>query len=167
MLSKARAKPGAAIVHFVRHDLATGLPFASQTFDQVTCSLMLEHMRDLESALREMARICRSDGFILLSDLHPAMWLFGIQVQFTDPVTGRQMQPASMAHQLSDYVMAATRAGLYIKHMSEHFVDEALAVQSPRARQWIGWPLLLLMQLCKGEKEGENAYSSFQLSASP
>ena len=85
------------------------------------------------------------------------MWLLGIQVQFTDPVTGRQMQPASVAHQLSDYVMAATRAGLHIEHMSEHIVDEALAVQSPRARQWVGWPLLLLMQLRKGEKEGENA----------
>jgi ubiquinone/menaquinone biosynthesis C-methylase UbiE len=31
MLSQARAKPGAACVHFVRHDLATGLPFVSQT----------------------------------------------------------------------------------------------------------------------------------------
>jgi hypothetical protein len=46
-------------------------------------------------------------------------------------------------------VMAATRAGLCVEHMSEHVVDEALATRSPRARKYVGWPLLLLMGLRK------------------
>jgi hypothetical protein len=45
--------------------------------------------------------------------------------------------------------MAATLAGLGIEHMSEHVVDEAFARQSPRARKYVGWPLLLLMGLRK------------------
>lgn len=155
MLSKARAKPGAATVQFVQHDLATGLPFVSRSFDGVTCCLVLEHIADLESVLCERARICRVDGFVLISDLHPAMRLLGRQAQFTDPATGRQIRPASVAHQLSDYVMAAIRAGLCIDHMSEHVVDEELAARSPRARQYVGWPLLLLMRLRKVEQEGK------------
>jgi Methyltransferase domain len=33
MLAKAQAKPGAAIVRFLRHDLTQGLPFRSETSD--------------------------------------------------------------------------------------------------------------------------------------
>jgi ubiquinone/menaquinone biosynthesis C-methylase UbiE len=147
MLAKARAKPAAATMHFVRHDLATGLPFVSRAFDRVTCCLVLEHIGDLAGVLGEMARICRVGGSICLSDLHPAMGLLGLQAQFTDPATGRKTRPASARHQVSDYVMAATRAGLHIEHMSEHVVDEPLVARSPRARPYAGWPLLLLMRL--------------------
>jgi hypothetical protein len=84
----------------------------------------------------DRARICHSDGFVLISDLHPAMRLRGIQTQFTDPATGQKMRPASVAHQISDYVMAATRAGLRINHMSEHMVDQELLERSPRARKY-------------------------------
>jgi SAM-dependent methyltransferase len=146
MLAKARAKAGAAL-QLVRHDLTTGLPFASGSMDRITCCLVLEHVADLASAFAEMARICRAGGFVVVSDLHPAMRLLGTQAQFTDPSTGRKTRPAGARHQLSDYVLGATRAGLHIDHMSEHVVDEELAARSPRAQKYLGWPLLLLMRL--------------------
>lgn len=161
MLAKARAKPGAAAVLFVQHDLTRGLPFASGTFDRVTCCLVLEHIGELEGVFGEMARICRPDGFVLISDLHPAMRLRGIQAQFTDPATGHKMRPASVAHQVSDYVMAATQARLCIDHMSEHVVDQELLERSPRARKYweehkdyLGWPFLLLMRFGHGANRG-------------
>jgi len=147
MLAKARAKPDAPSVRLVQHDLTTGLPFASRSMDRVICCLVLEHVVDLGGALAEMSRICRVGGFVLVSDLHPAMRLLGAQAQFTDPATGRKTRPAGARHQLSDYVLATTRAGLHIDHMSEHLVDEALAARSPRAQKYLGWPLLLLMRL--------------------
>jgi SAM-dependent methyltransferase len=147
MLAKARAKPGAASVRFVQHDLALGLPFVSRTFDRIICCLVLDHIVDLEGLLCEMARICHADGVVLISVMHPAMMLLGIQAQFTDPATGRKIRPASPGHQIADYVMAVTRAGFLIDHISEHAVDEELAVRSPKARQYVGWPLLLLMRL--------------------
>lgn len=147
MLAKARVKPGAATVRFIQYDLTTGLPFRSRTFARVICCLVLDHIVDLERVLREMARICRADGFILLSVMHPAMMLLGIQAQFRDPASGRRIRPASPGHQISDYVMAVSRAGLLLEHMSEHAVDEALVARSPKARQYVGWPLLLLMRL--------------------
>jgi SAM-dependent methyltransferase len=161
MLAKARAKPGATSVHFVQHDLAQGLPFVSRTFDRVICCLVLDHIVDLRGVMCEIARICRADGFILLSVMHPAMMLRGIQAQFRDPATGRKIRPASPGHQISDHVMAVTHAGLRIEQMSEHTVDEELAARSPRARQYVGWPLLLLMQLRRVENRGgEGAWAS-------
>lgn len=82
--------------------------------------------------------------------MHPAMMLRGIQARFTDPATGRETRPASWPHQVSDYIMAAVRAGLSIDEISEHAVDEELARRSPRAIKYLHWPILLMMRLKPG-----------------
>jgi hypothetical protein len=91
--------------------------------------------------------VCRHDGFVLISLFHPALMLQGIRARFIDPTTGRDVRPASQAHQISDYVMGAVRGGLTLEHMSEHAVDGDLAARTPRAAKYRGWPLLLLMKL--------------------
>lgn len=75
------------------------------------------------------------------------MMLRGVQARFHDPVSGQEVRPASHAHQLSDYILAATRAGFVLDHMSEHCVTEELASSWERARKHLGWPLLFMMRL--------------------
>lgn len=147
MMRRARTEPEAATIHFIEHDLRELLPLAEGAFDRVICCLVTEHIQHLESFFRELKRICRPDGFVIVSALHPAMLLRGIQARFTDPATGRETRPLSFPHGIADYVMAATRAGLRFDHLSEHAVDEALAARSERGRKYLGWPLLLLMRL--------------------
>lgn len=151
MLAKAKAKPGAGQVRFVRADVEGTLPLPADAFDRVLCCLVLDHVSNLNGLFAELRRICRRDGSILISVMHPAMMLRGIQARFTDPTTGREVRPASAPNQICDYVMAATRAGLAFDEMSEHAVSEALAAHSPRAGKYLGWPLLLMMRL-KPEK---------------
>jgi len=146
MLERARAKPGAQAVRFVQHDLATPLPFAGASFDQVLCCLVLEHIMDLDPFFAELRRVCRPNGFVLLSAMHPAMFLRGVQARFIEPASGRRIGPASHVQQVSDYLMAAVRAGLNLKHVSEHSVDASLTAQSPRAEKNLGWPMLLLLK---------------------
>ncbi len=150
MLDKARAKPGAASVRFLRHDLAVPLPLADAAFDRVLCSLVLDHVPGLTALFGEMKRVCRPEGFILVSVMHPAMMLRGVQARFTDPDTGRETRPASCDHHVSDYITAALAAGLRVDHVSEHAVDESLAARSPRAAKYLHWPMLLLLRLGKG-----------------
>ena len=82
--------------------------------------------------------------------MHPAMMLRGVQARFRDPRTGQEVRPQSRPHQIADYVMAATRAGLVLLDISEYSVDEALAARSPRGRKYLGWPLLLTLKLSPG-----------------
>ena len=155
MLQRARAKPGANRVRFAQHDLCARLPFADAAFDRVLCCLVIDHISDLESFFRELKRICRVNGFIVASVMHPAMMLRGVQARFKDPATGRETRPLSYPHQISDYVMAVTRAGLMFDHLSEHAVDEALAARSARGTKYLGWPLLLVMRLVRRVSEPE------------
>lgn len=147
MLARARAKPGAERVRFRAHDLARSLPFADASFDRVVCGLVLDHVPGLDRFFAETKRICSPDGFVVVSVMHPAMMLRGVQARFVDPATGREVRPQSEPHQIADYVTSALRAGFALDHLSEHAADEALAARAPRAMKYLGWPMLLLMRL--------------------
>jgi len=146
MLQRARAKPGAAAVTFKQHDLAEPLPLESAAFDRVFCCLVLDHIAELNKFFAELKRLCQSQGSLIISVMHPAMSLRGVQARFIDPRLGRRISPAGHAHQLSDYLMAALGAGLLLAHISEPKVDDVFAARSPRAARYLGWPMLLLMK---------------------
>jgi malonyl-CoA O-methyltransferase len=150
MLERARAKPGADSVRFVHHDLGQCLPLETAAFDRVLCCLVLDHVADLQPCWRELGRLCKPDGFVLASIMHPAMMLRGVQARFIDPDSGRRVYPRSYRHQVTDYVMTALQAGLELDHLSEHPVDAALAARSPRGRRYLGWPLLFVLRLRPG-----------------
>jgi ubiquinone/menaquinone biosynthesis C-methylase UbiE len=49
---------------------AQNLPFESESFDVVVCRLALHHMQDPGRVVREMARVCRVGGTILIEDIY-------------------------------------------------------------------------------------------------
>ena len=152
MLDRARDKPHGGSIRFERHDLSEPLPLADASFDRVLCCLVLEHIRDVDALFAEFARICRPDGFVLVSAMHPAMMLRGVQARFEDPETGCRILPAGFPNQIADYVIGACRAGLRIDHVSEHPVDAALVEKSPRAAKYLDWPMLFLLRATRGPR---------------
>ena len=110
-------------------------------------ALVLEHVPDVEAFLRELARVTRADGRIVVTAMHPAMFLRGVSARFRDQGTGEFLRPRSYAMQLSDYVMAALSADLRIVALVERAPDDALAARVPRAAKYVGWPMLFVMTL--------------------
>ena len=147
MLNRARAKPGAERIRFIQHDITKRLPLDTGSFDAVFCCLVLDHIADVQGFFSELARLRRPGGFVMISVMHPAMMLRGVQARFTDPASGRKISPRSYPNQISDYVMAAVRAGLILGHVSEHAIDAELAGVSERAAKYLDWPVLFLMRL--------------------
>ena len=147
MLAQARKKTAGGAVRFQLHDLSHPLPFAAKNFDRVLCALVVDHIEELDKLFSEMHRVCRPAGNVVVSGMHPAMMLRGVQARFRVPETDREIRPASYPHEMSDYVMAATRAGFAFDHFSEHVVDENLVGRLERARKYLGWPMLFLMRL--------------------
>lgn len=147
MLEKARGKSGAESVRFLAQDATGALPFEAAAFDRVISCLVVDHVRDLQAFFAELRRVCRRDGFMVVSVMHPAMMLKGVQARFQDPQTGVEVRPESVPNQISDYVRGATSAGLRILDLSEHAADHALIARAPRAEKYLGWPMLFLMKL--------------------
>lgn len=136
MLAQARQKPGVGHVRFIFHNLEHPLPFENDVYDRVLCSLVLEHVQNLDFAVSEMARICRPDGHLVIIEMHPALLLKGISAHFRDPKTGKDIRPRSVGHQMSNFIMAAVRAGLTVEDVKEFFDQDSNAT----------WPLLLTMK---------------------
>ncbi len=147
MLEKAKAKPGAENVNFVVCDFARPLPLKDRAFDIVLNCLVLDHIADVGLLFREFARVCAHDGVIHITIMHPALLLRGSQAAFTDPDTDTKTLVESVPNQISDYINAAAQAGLAIRSASEHAGTDELAKVASRAEKYVGWPLLLVLEL--------------------
>lgn len=67
-LARARALPGAS---FSVADLGEPLAFGDDAFDLVVASLVLHYLRDWVAPLRELRRVLRPGGALVLSTHHP------------------------------------------------------------------------------------------------
>lgn len=70
VLEQARAS-GANAIGYVCCD-ASDMPFASQAFDKVLCTEVLEHLPDAPQALLECARVMQDDGKLVVTT--PSRW---------------------------------------------------------------------------------------------
>lgn len=139
-------RASARVPRFVAHDIRLPFPFAADSFERVISALVFDHVAEIDAVLSEMARVCRPDGFVIVTGMHPAVMLLGRQANFTDS-TGAEIRPASVPNQISNYVMAASRAGLKIVEMIEQSATPELAAITSKAEKYLGWPLLLAMKL--------------------
>ena len=108
MLEVARTKVPAA--RFELADL-TALPLPDDAVDLAVCALVLTHFTDLEAPLAEIARVVRTGGHVVISDVHPFMVMLGSQaVDMVDD--GSSGFTRNHIHQVSDYLAAFRMAGL-------------------------------------------------------
>jgi len=72
MLAQARAKSSqlGLDIEFQRASVLT-IPQADESVDLVICALALGHVKDLATAVRELVRVLRCGGLLIISDLHP------------------------------------------------------------------------------------------------
>jgi malonyl-CoA O-methyltransferase len=149
MMAKAEAKLAEHGVNFHRHTLPEPLPAEANAYDIVLFALVADHIAELDTVMADLRRVLKPGGSLIFTVLHPAMNLLGLTARFTDPASGREVRVAAYEHTYADYMTAVLAAGLDIEDLVERKADEALTEIAPRARKYLGWPLLLAMRLRK------------------
>ena len=108
---------------------------------------VVEHLSELSIFFAEARRVLRPMGRAIVSAMHPAMFLIDVQTQFRDPNSGEKVRPGSVPHTIGDMVMAAIRAGFRLDDVIERLPDAEFAKRFHRAERFIGWPMLVVLQL--------------------
>jgi ubiquinone/menaquinone biosynthesis C-methylase UbiE len=133
------------------------LPFEDDAFDLVTCSLALCHATELDPPVREMARVLRPGGWLVVSDIHPTATMYGGAAGFPGQRPGHVPFVRNHVHQLSAYFAAITGAGLDVRGLDEGVLDADAAATMPshlafpeaNARAFIDVPLVVLFTAVK------------------
>jgi len=125
MLAKAKAKINSEQVEFIQADINQTWMFANQTYDLATCSLVLEHIENLEAVFQKVFAVLKLNGHCYVGELHPFKQYLGTKARF-DTEAGRQIVDC-YTHNISDFVKSAEAAGLALATLDEHFDDNSHA----------------------------------------
>jgi len=101
------------------------LPFADDSFDRVWCRLVIGHVRELRAAYAELARVCRRDGEVVVTDFHPDAAAAGHRRTFRD-ATGVVREIEHHVHHPTAHAVAAARAGLQLVARRDDCVGEPI-----------------------------------------
>ncbi len=125
MLARAKAKVNSEQVEFIQADINQTWMFANQTYDLATCSLVLEHIENLEAVFQKVFAVLKPNGYCYVGELHPFKQYLGTKARF-DTEAGRQIVDC-YTHNISDFVKSAEAAGLALATLDEHFDDNGHA----------------------------------------
>jgi len=128
MLARARAR--GVYDDLLEGDVrVTGLPAAA--YDLTLMVLADEHLDELGSLYREVARITAAGGRFVLVGYHPHFMLNGIPTHFNRE-GGQPVAIETHVHLMSDHVKAAHRSGWTLTLLEEGLVDQAWLAKKPK-----------------------------------
>lgn len=129
MLTKAKEKISGGQVQFQQADITKPWAFAKEQVDLITCSLILEHIENLNYIFSEADKALKKGGFLYICELHPYKQYTGSKARFE---TGEGLQVLEcFVHHVSDYANAVKQNGFTIADLQEWF-DENDRSKSPR-----------------------------------
>jgi SAM-dependent methyltransferase len=132
---------------YVHVDMNRDFPFPDQSFDAVVCLEGLEHMLEPDHLLKELLRVCRVGGAVVLST--PNVQNFYSRVQFL--LTGTFYQfigsnlPVVGRHELADRAHIAPITYLRLRYMAGYFGARIEAVGTDKPKRKILLPLYRLI----------------------
>lgn len=97
-------------------------PFRDGCADVALCALSLGHMTPIESAVRELARIVRRGGFLIVSDFHPGALRRGWKRTFRS--NGELYEVETYPYTTEQLIECAEREGLVLQDFQEPCFDE-------------------------------------------
>ncbi len=121
MLAIAKEKVVAENVSFLKADINENWDFTNRQFDLVVCSLVLEHIENIDRIFQLIAERLQAGGILYLGELHPFKQYSGSKARFENE-NGVQIV-ACFTHHISEFTESAKKYGLKIVDLKEYFDD--------------------------------------------
>lgn len=124
MLATAREKANRSglEIEFHQVSLKSQLPFDDEAFDLVLCSLVLTHISNLTTLIKEFHRVCCEGGHIVITDFHPESLVHGWRTTFEN--NGTTYHLPNFNYTREDYLEAVCTAGFTLLQVKDVPVNE-------------------------------------------
>ena len=119
MLEQARKKINDDHVNFQQANITKPWNFRPSTL--IICSLVLEHIKDLDIIFEQAAKNLESDGCFYICELHPYKQLEGSRAKFERGNALIELE--FFIHHISDFYSAASKNNLQCIGLQEWFDD--------------------------------------------
>jgi predicted TPR repeat methyltransferase len=123
MLNKAKKKIHDERVQFLKADLTKKWKIENGFADLITCSLVLEHIKDLDFIFNQADKKLKKDGIFFISELHPFKQYSGSKAKY-ESENGTQ-ELTTYVHHISEYLTVADKNGFKLVEIKEWFDEQA------------------------------------------
>lgn len=144
MLNIAQRKITNQQVTFLHADITQEWTFANAAFDLVVCSLVLEHIENLDRIFSLISRHLTKGGTLYIGELHPFKQYSGSKASY-ETEHGKQIVTC-FTHHISEFTGLASKYGLMMAEVKEYF-DEGDKTTIPR---------ILTLRFIQGQDEKAN-----------
>ena len=129
MLNRAKAKIKDERVEFRKADLTKSWEIDNDFADLITCSLTLEHIKNLNHIFNQANLKLKKNGLFFISELHPFKQYSGSKAKYETENGTKELEV--YIHHISEYIDDAKNNGLEFVEMKEWF-DENTENGIPR-----------------------------------
>jgi malonyl-CoA O-methyltransferase len=121
----------------------TGLP--ERYFDVVVCALTVGHLLELEPAMREVSRIIKTKGRLVVSDMHPYWFVAGYNYVKVLDRNRQEYRIPEYAHLYEEYWNLFRKFKFCVQDVKEPRIDDTLIQSFPALKKYEGMPLALIL----------------------
>ncbi len=122
MLNKAKEKIRASHVQFQQIDIRETWRFKKAQFDLITCSLILEHIENIDFVFQQAHKVLKKGGMFYVGELHPFKQYAGTKARF-DTERGVFVLEC-FVHNISEWLDVAKKNKLQCLELKEWFDDK-------------------------------------------
>src|SRR3989304_4403582 len=122
LITKARNKITSDKIRFQQADLKKPWNIENKFADLITCSLTLEHIKDLDFIFNQAYEKIKSGGKFFISELHPARQYLGSKAKYETETGIEELEV--YVHHLSEYLQAAERNSFKLVKINEWFDNQ-------------------------------------------
>lgn len=123
MLRKANAKIKSDKVKFQKANLKKPWNVEKNFFDLITCSLTLEHIKDLDFIFNQAFQKLKAGGKLFICELHPARQYIGSKAKYETENGIEELEV--YVHHLSEYLNSAKSNSFKLLELNEWFDNQA------------------------------------------
>ena len=129
MLKKAKEKISDERVTFKKADLTENWEIDNGFAELITCSLTLEHIKNLNHVFNQSSLKLKKNGLFFISELHPFKQYTGSKARYETENGTEELEV--YIHHISEYIDDAKKNGLEFVELKEWF-DEGVENGLPR-----------------------------------